>query len=252
MNYELDNIDEMVDIDKYIKSLDKWYNTIQKKFFILIDGPIGCGKSTLSKLYLKHKNYKVLYFDATQYKSKNMILSKIKDSFDKNNISSYFVKEEKKIGYIIDNINNIISKNDISELYNLFKKKNIYRPIIFIGSYDKNLILPKKKIEYLKLFQPTKNTLINISNNFIKKYNINLSTLKLNIFVSKCDYDIRKLLHFILYNNNTPHNKLIFYSKDKDFNLFNIFNNLILSYNKVDNNSYYEHSTVLNYLYHHL
>ncbi len=54
--------------------------------------------------------------------------------------------EKKKMGYIIDNIDqSSLSKSDINELHSIFIKNKTYRPVILIGKYSKNTNYPKKK-----------------------------------------------------------------------------------------------------------
>ena len=141
------HIDELSGINKYIPTLDNWFNKLQEKFtFMLFDGNYGCGKTTLAQLYLESKNFNVMYFDMTIYKNKQIIFNLIKESFNKFNIISYFNTEEKqKTAFIIDNISNLLYKNDIVELHNLFIKNNTRRPVIFIGKYNKIINFPKKK-----------------------------------------------------------------------------------------------------------
>ena len=49
--------------------------------YIVVEGPIGVGKTTLAKLYLESKDYEIIYFDITECKSRSVILDKLKESF---------------------------------------------------------------------------------------------------------------------------------------------------------------------------
>ena len=249
------HIDELAGISKYIPTLDNWFNKLDEKFtFILFDGNYGCGKSTLAQLYLESKNFNVMYFDMTVYKNKQMIFNLIKESFNKFNIISYFNKEEKqKTAFIIDNISNSLYKNDIVELHNLFIKNNTIRPVIFIGKYNKIINFPKKKIQYIKIYSPTNNTLQIIAKNIIKKYNLNISNITQNILVSKCQNDIRKLIILLFNNNNIKGNnksKLLSYKKDIDFSLFDNFKELISHYTPINKDDNYDNSITTNYIFH--
>ena len=138
---------DLVGVDKYIKVMDKWYDKIQEKFlFLLISGSTGIGKTTLGECYLKNKGYNIMYFDISTIKNKNKINDLIKESFKTYDICSILSNKRKKIGYIIDNIdNNSISKSDIVELHNLFIKHDTKRPVLFIGKFSKVANYPKKK-----------------------------------------------------------------------------------------------------------
>jgi len=249
------NINELSGVNKYLSILDVWFNKLKDKFtFILFDGNYGCGKTTLAQLYLKSKNFNVMYFDMTFYKNKQIIFNLIKESFNKFNIISYFNTEEKqKTAFIIDNISNLLYKNDIVELHNLFIKNNIIRPVIFIGKYNKIINFPKKKIQYIKIFSPTNNTLLTIANNIIKKYSLNISNITLNILVSKSQNDIRKLLILLFNNNNIKtynKSKLLSYKKDIDFSLFDNFKELISNYTPINKDDNYDNSITTNYIFH--
>lgn len=252
---EPNNINQLVGINMYIQTLDNWFNNLEKKFtFILFDGNYGCGKSILAKLYLQSKNYNIMYFDMTFYKNKQTIFNLIKESFNKFNIISYFnTEEKKKTAFIIDNISNSLYKNDIIDLHNLFVKNNTIRPVIFIGKYNKIINFPKKKIQYIKIYSPNNNTLQLIAKNIINKYKLNISNITLNILISKCQNDIRKLLILLFNNNNVKYNnksKLLSYKKDIDFNLFENFKELISYYTPISLDNNYDNSITTNYIFH--
>ena len=147
-----ENLNELIGINKYIPLLNNWFNNLEEKFtFLLFDGNYGCGKTILAELFLKNKNYNIMYFDMTFYKTKQIIFNLIKESFNKFNIISYFnTNQKQKTAYIIDNISNLLYKNKILELNNLFIKNNTIRPVIFIGKYNKIINFPKKKYNILK------------------------------------------------------------------------------------------------------
>ena len=144
--YEPKELSDLIGMDKYITILDKWYSSLDKKFIICINGENGCGKSILANLYLKSKNYNVLYFDISSYKNKSCIYDKIKESFRSFDIYSILLNQKKEMAYVIDNIDtSILSKNDIIELHTLFIKNKTVRPVIIIGKFNKNPNYPKKK-----------------------------------------------------------------------------------------------------------
>ena len=142
MNYsfEITSLDMLIGVEKYISHMDKWYSTLNKLFILSIEGNTGTGKSILAEMYLKNKNYNIIYFDVATIKSKNSIYDKINKSFKSYDICSMLNKKTQKTPYIIDNIeSNIFSKSDINELYNLFSKSAL-RPVILIPIITKLLI----------------------------------------------------------------------------------------------------------------
>ena len=149
-SFKPSKLDELYDVSKYVKQLDKWYNNLENKFmFCVLSGSTGVGKSILGELYLKDKGYEIIDFDIINYKNKVKLFNKIKESFNTYDIYSMLLEQKKKIGYIIDNIdNNILSKNDIIDLHSLFIKNKSTRPLLIIGKYDKNPNYPKKNRTY--------------------------------------------------------------------------------------------------------
>lgn len=244
------SLDELIGVEKYIKSMNKWIDNLEKKFlFLLLSGNTGVGKTSLGELFLLKNNYEVMYFDMSYIKNKGKIYEKIKESFKSFDIYSLMRNEKKKIGYIIDNIDNSsISKNDITELHNLFIKKGSNRPVIFIGKFQKKPNYPKKKIEDLKINNVSDMVLLKIG----KKISPNIDDIKLSIIISKSQNDIKKfkiLLEYLKkYDNDEIENINL---KDCDYNLFSDFNNLISVYKSIKKTELYsDHLILLNYTFH--
>ena len=200
MNYscDIENLNMLIGVNKYITHMDKWYSNLKKLFILSIEGNTGIGKSTLAELFLKDKNYNIIYFDVSIIRSKNVIYEKINKSFKSYDICSILNKKKQKTAYIIDNVeSNSLSKSDINELYNLFIKNNTVRPVILIGNYNKTTNYPKKKINTMKMYNPTESVLNNIGKLYIKKHNYSINDINLKILVNGCQSDIKKLLVLI-------------------------------------------------------
>ena len=239
MNYsfQFDELNKLIGVEKYICHMDKWYSTLNKLFILSIEGNTGIGKSTLAELFLKNKNYNIIYFDISILKSKNNIYDKINKSFRSYDICSILNNKKQKTAYIIDNVeSNAFSKSDINELYNLFIKNNTIRPVILIGNYNKTTNFPKKKINTMKMYNPTETTLINIGKLYINKYNYSINNINLRILVNSCQSDIKKLLVLIeqykTYKTIKKNNIVI---KNCNYNLFTDFSNLMNNYKPIDN-----------------
>lgn len=251
--YEPKQLSDLIGMDKYITILDKWYSSLNKKFIICINGENGCGKSILANLYLKSKNYNVLYFDISSYKNKSCIYDKIKESFRSFDIYSILLNEKKQMAYVIDNIDtSILSKNDIIELHTLFIKNKTVRPVIIIGKFNKNPNYPKKKIESMKMYPPTETVLFKIGKNIINKSKFDISDLNIKFIIKKCQMDIRKLLILIEYFNNNGNVDIEnITAKDCDYNLFSDFGNLMSTYKNISNSDILGDQTILlNYTFH--
>jgi hypothetical protein len=239
MNYsfQFDELNKLVGVEKYICHMDKWYSTLNKLFILSIEGNTGIGKSTLAELFLKNKNYNIIYFDISILKSKNNIYDKINKSFRSYDICSILNNKKQKSAYIIDNVeSNVFSKSDINELYNLFIKNNTIRPVILIGNYNKTTNFPKKKINTMKMYNPTETTLINIGKVYINKYNYSVNNINLRILVNSCQLDIKKLLVLIeQYKTHKIIKKNNIVIKNCNYNLFTDFSNLMNKYKSIDN-----------------
>jgi len=234
---QINDLSTLIGVDKYIAHMNKWYSTLNKLFILSIEGNTGIGKSTLAELFLKDKNYNIIYFDISILKSKNNIYDKIHKSFKSYDICSILNNKKQKTAYIIDNVEaNPFSKSDINELYNLFIKNNSIRPVILIGNYNKALNLPKKKINTMKMYNPTETILTNIGKLYIKQYNYTINDINLKILVNSCQFDIKKLLVLIeQYKTHKVIKKNNIIIKNCNYNLFTDFSNLINNYNSIDN-----------------
>ena len=86
--FQINKLDELIGMEKYILQIDKWYSTLEKIFILSLEGNTGIGKSLLATLFLENKNYNILYFDISSIKSKNLIYDKIKESLCDQIVSS--------------------------------------------------------------------------------------------------------------------------------------------------------------------
>tara|TARA_B110001452_G_scaffold70349_1_gene56840 strand:+ start:2524 stop:3732 length:1209 start_codon:yes stop_codon:yes gene_type:complete len=233
--YSSYSLNDLIGMDKYIIHMNKWYATLDKIFILSLEGNTGIGKSMLSNLFLKNKDYNILYFDISSIKSKNLIYDKIKESFRTYDICSILQNKKKKLAYIIDNMDSSsLSKSDINELHTLFIKNKTIRPVILIGKYNKTTNYPKKKINTLKMYSPTDSTLFKIGYKHIKTFNLNITDINLKLIISKSQQDIKKL--FILLDQfknikNININSIII--KDCSYNLFTDFSNLMANYKNI-------------------
>ena len=129
-----------------------------------------------------------------------------------------------------------LSKSDINELNSLFIKNKTIRPVILIGKYNKTTNYPKKKIDTLKIYNPTENTLFKIGKKFIKKFKYDINDINLKLIIPKCQQDIKKLIILLhQFKNNNSINIEDIVIKDCSYNLFTDFSNLIANYKTVKN-----------------
>ena len=198
--FKVNKLNELVGMERYITHMNKWFNNLSKIFILSLEGNTGIGKSLLATLFLEDKKYNILYFDISSIKSKNLIYDKIKESFKTYDICSMLQNKKKKLANKIDNMeSNSLSKSDINELHSLFIKNKTIRPVILIGKYNKTTNYPKKKINTLKIYNPTESVLMKIGKNIISTLKYNISDIDLKLIISKCQFDIKKLIVLIDY-----------------------------------------------------
>ena len=248
MNHSiLNDLSDMIGMDKYIQYMNKWYDNLNKIFILSIEGNTGTGKSSLAYLFLKNKNYNIIEFDISSIKSKQSIFDKIKESFKTYDICSMFNNKKQKTAYIIDNMNNqSMSKSELNELHSIFIKNNTVRPVILVGTYNKSTNYPKKKIDTLKIYNPHETILLKISTQINKKLNYNISILNLKLIVSKCQQDIKKLtilLEYFKKNQKIDLNQII--TKNCSYNLFTDFGNLMNNYKDIESTNIFSDQTIL-------
>ena len=234
---QIDKLNDLIGMEKYISHMNKWYSKLDKVLILSLEGNTGIGKSTLATLFLEDKNYNILYFDISSIKSKNLIYDKIKESFRTYDICSMLQNKKKKLAYIIDNMDSSsLSKSDINELHSLFIKNKTIRPVILIGKYNKTMNYPKKKIDTLKIYNPTENTLFKIAKKCIKLFKYDINDINLKLIIPKCQHDIKKLIILLhQFKNNNSINIEDIVIKDCSYNLFTDFSNLIANYKTVKN-----------------
>lgn len=234
-SFQPNKLNDLIGMDKYTSYMNNWYSKLNKIFILSLEGNTGIGKSILANLFLEDKNYNILYFDISSIKSKNLIYDKIKESFKTYDICSMLQNKKKKLAYIIDNMDSSsLSKSDINELHSLFIKNKTIRPVILIGKYNKTTNYPKKKIDTLKIFNPTENTLFKIGKKIIKSFKYDINDINLKLIIPKCQQDIKKLIILIdQFKNNKDIDIDNIIIKDCSYNLFTDFSNLMAHYKNI-------------------
>jgi len=245
--YNISKLEDLIGVEKYITYMNKWYNNLNKVFILSLEGNTGIGKSKLTELFLLDKGYNITYFDIASIKSKTYMFEKIKQSFKSFDICCMLNNINKKTAYILDNVeSNTLSKSEINELHSLFIKNNTIRPVILVGNYNKSTNYPKKKIDTLKMYNPTDNTLFNIAKNYIKIKNYNVNDINLKLITNKCQCDIKKLIILIeQFKSYKTINKNTIVIKDCNYNLFTDFSNLLANYKTIDTSNIFSDQVIL-------
>jgi hypothetical protein len=206
---------DIVGLDKYHFVLKKWYfeSLVNRtKQFLLIIGPVGCGKTTLTELFCNENDIS-LYSIRMDNKLKKDLLKEI------YNFSEYnFWNSNSKKLILIDEyqngINDLLSITDIINLQTS-RKDTLLPPVLIISADSKGSKLSdlKKCCETYYINEINLDIIHSWINNFLKR-EIDIEIIR------KCKSDKRLLL-----NNCNAVNS--FY-KDSDVNIYEFIDTLFL------------------------
>ena len=206
-----------------------------KKSFI-VNGSKGCGKSTITKLYLKTYNYDYLLIDDFNL-SKDNIINKIK--YKTKSVYSFF--NNKKYVILIDNF----------DLFDNFTKDFIINDVTnfqYIIITNKFLHM---NINYIRIN--------NYSNDYICDLYINIYFLEKNLIIFEIPNfnNISEMFTILEFNLNTINNSTNLNNYEIIFDKFNYayndlvkekdFNNKIYIIDKFDSYSVFQNNLIYNY-----
>lgn len=210
---------------------------------LLISGPHGCGKSTITLLILKEYNYEVINLNTLDLKTKidTDLISKFEMNYKGSNNKSPIL--------LIDELESVITLNDKNGVFNIIKENNFKRwmPIIIItnNQHNKQLTEAKKYSNEVKIYPPFRSEIVGWISDICDNENINMNSQVINKFVEHCQNDMRKILIQldelkINYGSKTITVDLInsFMSimkeKDLDFDLYKATNKILTDYKGID------------------
>lgn len=237
------NNDIKIKIKKWLNDFKTKKNTNNCLFLV---GPPGVGKTTISHLILKEFNYDIIELNASDIRTQKLVRSKIEDILGKRNVLNLLCKKNKEIAIIMDEIDGMTmgERSGLSELIKIIapkknfiaKNKSKYNyltinPFICISNtLDKKLNDLKAKSTFIKFSNPSNFLLNKYAKQILSKENITIDEEILNIIVSKCQFDYRRLLILLeyVYKSN------IVLDKESVINLLENFEN------KNINHTYYE------------
>lgn len=207
---------------KDIVLLDKWKKSFKNKKNIkplIINGNKGCGKTTLANILLNECS--IIRIDSNT----NNIEEYIKNIITKKDISMLFDKTSSK-AIILDDIfiNNKIIKEYISYCKILY---NNNCPIIIVNSYNIHKIINLKNNYYIININFNNTQLFNITKTFCNNYNMKITNSNIKNIISKSNNNFNSIKENIKYLKHSDNYKLDYY----DINNYNTnnYNNIVIN-----------------------
>tara|TARA_Y100001958_G_C21234475_1_gene560635 strand:+ start:911 stop:2098 length:1188 start_codon:yes stop_codon:yes gene_type:complete len=228
---------------KNINIINKWKKSfINKKNIkpLIINGIKGSGKTTLANILLDE--YSVITIDSNT----NNVVEYIKNIITKKDISMLFNKNKKK-SIIFDDIfiNNKIIKEFMSYSYLLYNNNN---PIIIINSYNIEKITNIKDKYYIIDIHFSNNELFNITKTICNNYNMKIKNNDIKNIISKSNNNLNSIKENIeylkysdnynidSYDNNNYNNTITKITEDLIYNDIHLNSNDITNKYSSDNN----------------
>ncbi|AYV80364.1 MAG: replication factor C large subunit [Gaeavirus sp.] len=220
----------------------------KRKGNLLITGPHGSGKSTITSIILKNNNYDIINL--------NSLDSKIKIDIDLiAKLSSKNMNDNtKKTILLIDELESVITLNDKTAVFNIIKDNNFNRwmPIIIItnNQHNKQLSETKKHSNEIKIYSPFLSEITKWVHTICKSERIPLQYDIIPKFIEYCQSDMRKILiqldelkvNYCNNNNNAIITNVqleefmdIMKNKDQDFDLYKSTEKMLTNYKDIDN-----------------
>tara|TARA_B100000925_G_scaffold285373_1_gene261619 strand:+ start:599 stop:2011 length:1413 start_codon:yes stop_codon:yes gene_type:complete len=258
-------------IEKISKWLDVFKNNknipINFKNAILISGPPGIGKTSISHILLKDKGFDPIEFNASELRTSKILVEKIENILSGRSIKTMFNKDI-KTGIIMDEIDGIESRKECSasDIVDLidnnnkkFKKKKKKKgvvinknPIICIcNNVNKSVNPLLSSVIHIEFNKPNDNDIYQLLSKINIDEKLNINPILLNLIIPYCQYDFRRTIYIMEFissfvkNNKINNDSLIklldnIGNKDIDLPLFdavdNVLNNSDLKYDELLHN----------------
>ena len=264
--YKPESIEDMVGNKKNIDTIKKWLSDfkinkpgVERALFI--SGPPGIGKTTIAHLILKHFDYEIIEFNASDVRSQKSVRDNLIKTLNTTNVSLMKDNTIRNIGIIMDEVDGMSSgdRGGVSELVSIITppkkdkkrkkvKGNIYiNPIICIcnNNTEKKLSDLKKICLEINFSKPSNYDLKMISDRIISKEKINIEDDALQLLINYSQNDVRRLT-FLLQDIHNSINKEVITSEDieklyesfskkkLDISLFEATNKLLNNYNNFE------------------
>lgn len=167
---------------------------VEDKYF-LVYGEESIGKSNTVKIMLKNFNFNVELIDLD--KNKKNAFEVLRNSLFSKRIDSYFSKA-KKTAYLIDNMENIATEKELSNIVEIIMKKKLEKEdIILCITNNEDTIECFKKFQKIKFTNPSSEDIKRLITRIKNKENIKIGTYETEFLVKKSDFSFNKTINNI-------------------------------------------------------
>lgn len=198
---------ELIGQSKNVSRIKSWLKTFDpsrsKPLFIF--GPPGIGKTTAAHLCCKEVGYRVVEFNASDQRNKNIIKDVISTLGTNSRISFTMKASETKSAIILDEIDGMAGNEDRGGIGQLIiEMRTCKKPMIFIcndGQHQKLRSL-KDKCETIEFRKPDFEAIRAVVSKIAKAEGLKVDQINVKNLADSSDYDIRQILNSLhLFKN---------------------------------------------------
>jgi len=228
--YGVDSIDGLVGNSESIKRLELFAAEVQsgkKCRPLLLYGPSGTGKTTAVSLLARQNNWKVIEFNAGDYRDSESIYSKLLPAvtstalFHKHNL--IFLDE-------IDELAMRFDKGASTAIIELIEKSR--HPIIFTANdrWSQKISFLRDKVDYIEFYKIDSNDMLRLLRGLCRKHSLDISEDNLNLIISMSNGDARSAINdlFTIADFVGDASDLIGI-RDKKIDIFKLLDHIFLS-----------------------
>ena len=246
--YSPKNIEDLLISKENYNKIHNWLENFKKNGEInclYLYGPIGCGKTSIAHLFLKHFNYDIIEKNLSNITKKKNFNNHIYDILQKKNIINMFIKKTKEIGLILDEIEGLTLKeiyifNDLLDI--IFSKKNYrylkFNPFIIISdSLNNKMKHYTSQCVFVEIDYPSFNSIENICKHILDKEQIKFNQNIVKNIIETSRYDIRQIIINLEYSfkKETKHELYKDNYKNIELNDYNYIKLHMTNYNGLNN-----------------
>tara|TARA_Y100000034_G_scaffold14224_1_gene14889 strand:- start:4780 stop:6000 length:1221 start_codon:yes stop_codon:yes gene_type:complete len=189
--YRATSFSEIKGQDSVIQELQTFFQTFPKKKAIILNGPVGTGKTSMALALAKEHNLELFELNASDLRNRSKLEEVLKPSLEQQSL----FKKGKII--LMDEADGITAsdRGGLPELLALIEKASF--PIIITANdiWQRKFNLLRKKCHLVSLKELKDETVLGILDNVLKQENKQIKPETLNTITKKSKGDIRAALN---------------------------------------------------------